>query len=710
MSGGTSIKDIFFQECEDLTDALVEGLAEMAEGSTDPETVNAVFRAVHSIKGSGGAFGLTDLVSFAHKFETVLDAVRSGSLEVTPPLMRVLQRAGDILTDLIDDARNETPSNTEAIEGALQALREFLPSQEDAADEDVEFVFEPVVIMLDAPAAPDSQNGFEITFRPTRALYDCGNDPLYLLNALGELGELTATVDLSGLPDDVSEMDWEENFLTWTILLTTPSTEPAVREVFDFVLDLCEFDIRPTFSDVAESHVPSDDGPVVVADNVAVPQPDTAEGATPDLKKNSSETLAAKPGNAGEKASKESRATLRVDLERVDRLINAVGELIINQAVIAQRIEDAGLASSSDLLVDLEDYKLLAREIQEGVMAIRAQPVKSLFQRMARIVREVSEATGKSVQFITEGEDTEVDKTVVERLADPLTHMIRNAIDHGIERPEKRVAAGKEASGTVRLSAQHRSGNVLIEITDDGAGLNRERIKEIAISKGIIPPDSDPTISEIDNLLFAPGFSTAAEVTNLSGRGVGMDVVKTAIVSLGGRIAISSTPGKGSTFSISLPLTLAVMDGMVINVGDQTMVVPISSILETIRPTPRDLSRIGVGEPLLSIRGNYVPVIDLAKSLGHPHREIPLTEQVLILVRTEKLEQCALAVDAISDQRQVVIKSLEGNYGSIPGVSAATILGDGKIALIIDPDGIAASVAASPQIGEKPHISEFQHA
>ena len=266
--------------------------------------------------------------------------------------------------------------------------------------------------------------------------------------------------------------------------------------------------------------------------------------------------------------------------------------------------------------------------------------------------------------------------------------MIRNAIDHGIESPERRKEVGKSATGSVKLSAEHRSGSVLIEIRDDGAGLNRKRIREIAISKGIIAESDDLSISEIDNLLFAPGFSTASEVTNLSGRGVGMDVVKTAIMSLGGRISIQSEEGKGSTFSIAMPLTLAVMDGMVIGVSDQTMVVPISSILETVRPTSGEISRIGVGDPLLSIRGTFVPIIDLATTLGHYPSKLDLVDQVLLLVRTEKFEQCALAVDSISDQRQVVIKSLEGNYGAIPGISAATILGDGEIALIIDPDGI----------------------
>lgn len=672
-----SIKDIFFQECEDLTDALVDGLADMASGDADDETVNAVFRAVHSIKGSGGAFGLTDLVNFAHKFENVLDLLRSKAIPAETNTLRALQRAGDVLTDLVDDARNETEPNHSVVASAAEALQIFLPSEEEDMDE--EFTFDAVGIAFDSSnEEPEEEiTGFTIRFEPSRAMYECGNDTSHLFAALEDLGELKATADLSAIPTDATMLDWEESFINWDLELETGATETAVRDIFDFVQDLCVLTIAPISSNMAPP-TDSDIDVVLEPTNEVVSEVESETAKKPQPK-----------------PSREARPTLRVDLERIDRLINAVGELIINQAVIAQRIDDAGLDVSADISVDLEDYKLLAREIQEGVMAIRAQPVKSLFQRMARIVRELSESTGKDIELITEGEDTEVDKTVVEKLSDPLTHMIRNAIDHGIERPEKRLEVGKPSTGTVKLSAEHRSGSVFIEIKDDGAGLNRKRIREIAISKGIISESDDLSIGEVDNLLFAPGFSTASEVTNLSGRGVGMDVVKTAIMSLGGRISIQSEEGRGSTFSIAMPLTLAVMDGMVIRVSDQTMVVPISSILETVRPSASEISRIGIGEPLLSIRGSFVPIIDLASTLGHAPSKLPLIDQVLLLVRTEKFEQCALAVDAISDQRQVVIKSLEGNYGSIPGVSAATILGDGDIALIIDPDGIATSAIDS---------------
>lgn len=330
-------------------------------------------------------------------------------------------------------------------------------------------------------------------------------------------------------------------------------------------------------------------------------------------------------------------------------------------------------------------------------MAIRAQPVKPLFQRMSRIVREASDATGKKAKLVTVGDSTEVDKTVIERLADPLTHMVRNAVDHGLEKPDLRESAGKDPIGTIRLSASHRSGSVFIEISDDGAGLHRERILEKAIEKGLVAPDVELSDPEIDNLLFLPGFSTAGQVSNLSGRGVGMDVVKNAVQALGGRVSINSAPGKGTTFTIVLPLTLAVMDGFVISVSDQTMVIPIASILETIRPSARDIHMVGTDSEVVSVRGAYVPIVDVADGLGLSHRNSTDEPGILLLVSTELQGLTALRVSAIHDQRQVVIKSLESNYAAIPGVSAATILGDGKIALILDPEELIKMAHSSGQ-------------
>ncbi len=383
-----------------------------------------------------------------------------------------------------------------------------------------------------------------------------------------------------------------------------------------------------------------------------------------------------------------SQPTIRVDLDRVGRLINLVGELVINRAMLAQRVYQSGHVKNSDVATSLEELEQITREIQESVMAIRAQPVKPLFQRMSRIVREVAEATAKTVRLRTEGEATEIDKTVIELLADPLTHMIRNAVDHGLEKPEDRVAAGKPEEGVVRLSAAHRSGRVVIEVSDDGAGINRPRVLASAVAKGLVAPNAQLSETEIDNLLFLPGFSTASSVSNISGRGVGMDVVKRSIQALGGRITISSTPRQGSTFSMSLPLTLAVLDGIVVSIANHTFVIPLTAIVETLRPEPSSVHSMGDGAYVMRVRDSFVPLIDAGVELGvRPPSDIPRSG-VAVLVETENRNRSALLVDYIQDQRQVVIKSLETNYGPVKGIAAVTILGDGRVAMILDVDAL----------------------
>ena len=359
--------------------------------------------------------------------------------------------------------------------------------------------------------------------------------------------------------------------------------------------------------------------------------------------------------------------------------------------MLSQRVMEAGLARASAVAVGLDELEQLTREIQDSVMAIRAQPVKSVFQRMPRLAREVAAMTGKQVRLVTEGEGTEVDKTVIERLADPLTHMIRNAIDHGLESTAAREAAGKSAEGLVRLAAAHRSGRIVIEVGDDGGGIDRARVKAIAAERGLIAADATLSDEETDNLIFLPGFSTADAVSDISGRGVGMDVVRRSIQALGGRISITSRPGKGSTFTMSLPLTLAVLDGMVVSVAGQTLVAPLTAIIETLQPKACDVHGIGGGVArVIAVRDSFVPLIDVGAALGYRVEPINPSAGVALLIEGEGGGRAALLVDAIQGQRQVVIKSLEANYRQVPGVAAATILGDGRVALILDIDTIVA--------------------
>ncbi len=683
MTARNEIRETFFQECDELLEALDDGLRELDQGdrdAPDTETVNAVFRAVHSIKGGAGAFALTDLVQFAHRFETALDGLRAGALTADATVLQVFFRANDRLVDLVAASRDG--QDIEAAEEAeiLAELDALITETGNDAEPPATIAFVPMGIDLgiDLEPAPAS---YRIRFTPEASLYSNGNDPSLLLRALADLGQVDATVDDSALPafDDLRP---GQSHLSWTLRLTTSEPEHVIHEVFEFAEGHCTLKIRPDLPDG-----PSD-----------LPLPSAAPAEITAFASSRSPTAPAKLLPEA-KAAATQRATVRVDLDRVDRLINVVGELVINQAMLSQCAQDAGIAAGDDFATGLEEFKQLSREIQESVMAIRAQPVKSLFQRMARIVREASAATGKSVRLVTEGDTTEVDKTVVERLADPLTHMVRNAVDHGLESAADRKAAGKPETGTVTLTAAHRSGRVLIEITDDGAGINREKVRQIAIDKGLISAEAEMSDAEIDNLLFMPGFSTADQVSDLSGRGVGMDVAKSSIQALGGRVSISSTPGRGSAFSISLPLTLAVLEGMVVDVAGQTMVVPLTAILETLRPAASSIHSLGTGDQVVSIRGAFVPIIDLAAAFGHRPAEDYNATRVLLLVEVDQRRTCALVVDAIHDQRQVVIKGLQDNYGQVPGVAAATILGDGQIALIIDPDAIfetAAQIQAAP--------------
>jgi two-component system chemotaxis sensor kinase CheA len=706
-----AIRETFFQECEEQLAELEAGLLAMEEGDTDPETINAVFRAVHSIKGGAGAFSLEALIRFAHVFETALDEMRSGRLAPSGDVLKTMLRAADVLADLVraahDDDNGDDPRAAALVE-ELKAMSGAAGEDSSESEEDWgDFEFKPQVIAFDAPAAPA---GFVVRFKPRADLYAKANEAALLLRELTRLGEAQIELDAHDVPP-LADLDPEAAYLAWTVTLTGDADETTIREVFEFVDGDCELDVQPLTGDddggnggealpafdlsALLAKVQADganEPPLVVAPDepepqtAAIPPPPPASPVQPAPPANDPQPEAQ---GAGARKAAEG-ATIRVDLERVDRMIDLVGELVINQAVLAQRVMEAGLARASAVAVGLDELEQLTREIQDSVMAIRAQPVKSVFQRIPRLVREVAAMTGKQVRLVTEGEGTEVDKTVIERLADPLTHMIRNAIDHGLESPDKRAAAGKAAEGVVRLTAAHRSGRIVIEVADDGGGINRERVKAIAVEKGLITAEAALTDEEIDNLIFMPGFSTASEVSNISGRGVGMDVVRRSIQALGGRINITSKPGKGSTFTMSLPLTLAVLDGMVVSVQGQTLVAPITAIVETLQPKAEDVHSLGGHARVISIRGGFVPLIDVGMALGYRAEPLPATQGVALLIEGEGGARAALLVDAIQGQRQVVIKSLEANYRQVPGVAAATILGDGRVALILDIDTIVA--------------------
>lgn len=703
------IRASFFMECEELLEAMQDGLQQMDEGTHDGETIHVVFRAVHSIKGGAGAFGLEPLVRFSHRYETTLDAVRSGELEADPDLIKLFFRCTDQVSDLVRACRDNGDIPQAQGDALIAELDTYIGAEADAADKEENIDFQPLGLSLDLDFSDETEPSepqipqFEVYFAPDAEMFENGNDVYPILGALAALGTCEITCDTSKLPA-LDSLAPETPYLAWKIHLVADVDRAEIASLFEFVDGLCIYTINRVDVSVEEE---IDVLPLPEPETTAEPDAPMTEASPEAAAPESPPSMPAAPAPAAEpkpSAAATTKSVVRVDLDRIERMVNLVGELVINQAMLAQSLQSSGLSPHSDAMNGLEEFQRLTRDIQDSVMMIRAQPVKSLFQRMSRIVREASAAVGKDVRLVSEGENTEVDKTVIERLADPLTHMIRNAVDHGLEKPTERTAAGKSAEGIVRLSAAHRSGRVIIEVADDGGGINRSRVQQIAVDKGLIAPDAVLSDTEIDNLLFLPGFSTASEVSDLSGRGVGMDVVRTSIQSLGGRISITSVPGAGTTFSISLPLTLAVLDGMVVEVGDETLVLPLNMVSETLTISHDTLDSIQPGVDVVRVRDGFVPLFDLGHQLGYREKQESYIDCVALLISQEDGSHGALIVDEIQDQRQVVIKGLDDTFYRAPGIAAATILGDGQIALILDPSDIIAN--ASEPLAKAPSKME----
>lgn len=704
------IQQIFFQECEEGLATMEASFATLRADANDPETINTIFRSVHSIKGGAGAFGHERLQAYTHQYETLLDLVRNGTLTLTADLLGTIMAAFDMLSDHVEAARDGGgwPADTAMLERLAAACTPGSapapvvatpePVVEAPATSAASDGFDALFAMLDddncsAAAeekedAPAAEPRWIVTLRPAANALANGGDPLLLLRELALLGGEVLSSDTAQLPG-LEQLDIETSYLAWTVAVPCSVDEADIRGVFDFI-DMSELTI--------ERESTSTSVPVETADLLdfsafedapapaAPPAPATAEPQVPAPPASAPVAPVAAPTPAAEApraVAAPAPQTIRVDLDKLDRLVNLVGELVITQAMLAQRLSENGLSGISEL----SDLDHLTRELQESTMAIRAQPMKTVFSRVPRIIRELEGETGKQVRLDLEGEMTEVDKTVVERIGEPLTHLIRNAVDHGLETPDEREAAGKPREGVVRLSAAHQSGRIVITVADDGRGIDRTRVRAKAVERGIIAADAQLSDEDTDNLIFAPGFSTAATVSNISGRGVGMDVVRKNVQALGGRIGIQSRFGSGSSFSLSLPLTLAVVDGMIVTVGDQTFVIPLSHIVESLRPSDGGVQSMGHGASLFDVRGSYVPVHRVADQLGISGAATDPAEAVLIVVESD-VGQAVLMVDTIQDQRQVVVKSLEANYAAIDGLAGATILGDGRVALILDVDAL----------------------
>jgi two-component system, chemotaxis family, sensor kinase CheA len=645
----------YFEECTELLDALQSNLDVLSNGSGDDETLHAIFRAVHSIKGGAGAFGFNGLVAFSHVFESLLDAMREQKISAAPDVTQLLLRASDALADIVNAARNEQPLAADFAAEIVAAMEEVLLG-----------AAEPVARNAQPKPVSESdgvigERRYRIAFTPHTEMLQKANEPLLLIRELSKLGGLKAEVDSSRVPP-LDTMEPEAAYLSWVFELDTGVPQSAIHEVFEFVEDDCDLKIEDISS------------PAIVA-----PVAEAAKRVVMAVEKS--------PDPAVVPVTPATQS-IRVDVDKVDRLVNLVGELVITQAML---IEQGTLLPADQypaLIQGIEALAQSARELQESVMAIRAQPVKSVFARMPRIVRDLAATLGKEVRIVTSGEMTEIDKTVIEQLNDPLTHMIRNALDHGIEGPDARVAAGKPRQGTIHLSAAQRGGRIIIEVSDDGRGLNREKVLAKARDRGLVAAGATLNDEEIDNLIFLPAFSTADVVSNVSGRGVGMDVVKRNVQSLGGRISVQSKFGSGSRFTLSLPLTLAVVDGMVVSVGKETFIIPLTAIIESLRPRPSDIHPVvGRGE-VLALRGEYLPLTHLHRCFSINDAITDPCRGIVIVVQSESAGRIGVLVDELLGQQQVVVKSLEANYDPVDGISGATILGNGRVALILDIAGL----------------------
>jgi two-component system chemotaxis sensor kinase CheA len=710
MASLDQLKQTFFDECDEALQQIEAGLTDIRDGQQSDDTVNAVFRGVHSVKGGAGIFGFEALVGFAHVFETLLDGIRRGSLKAAPDTLDVLLSASDVLSDLVQMSRAGKPIAAGFGNEVRTALQQIIDGDKPggaaapaAAEDDntpapADFDgldFKPVAVNFDDIHADgaSAMRSYAITFRPKSELLKKANEPLYLIRELRKLGELELVAQTDGMPA-LAEMEPDRPYMWWTGTLQTSEPRAKIDEVFEFVVGDCDLEIVETNTAPAAEMIEVADAPPTAPQEPTAPlsQASAAQPGKPATPAESVET--ASTGRSP--TAKPAATTTRIELDRIDRVVNMVGELVISQAMLGQIVQELPEGTSGRLSQVLEEVIHHTRELKDSVMSMRAQPVGSVFQRMPRLVRELSTKTAKKVRLEMAGETTEVDRSIIERLGDPLTHIIRNSVDHGIESPADRLAAGKNEEGTIRLSAEHRGGRIVIQIADDGAGINSERVLKKAREKGLVSADATLSEDEIGNLIMLPGFSTAEAVSDISGRGVGMDVVRSNIQDIGGRISLKSERGRGMTIQLALPLTLAVMDGMVIKVGQQTYVMPLSSIVECLRPTRSEISNLIGTRGMLQLRGEFVPLVLLGDLLDISSTAGDSGESVVIITDAGEGSRFGLVVDELCGHQQVVIKSIEESYGSVPGIAAATILGNGRVAFILDVEKLSDLAVSSP--------------
>lgn len=637
----------FFDEADELLADMEQHLLDLVPEAPDSEQLNAIFRAAHSIKGGAGTFGFTVLQETTHLMENLLDEARRGEMQLNTDIINLFLETKDIMQEQLDAYKSSAEPDAASFEYICNALRQLaLEAKGEVAVPAATLSVEGEVDVQDAAPAPAQAGKLRVVLSRLKE-----SEVSLLEEELGNLATLSNVVKgkdslAATLDDGISEDD--------------------IVAVLCFVIEADQI--------AFETETVCEAVPVAVEEPAAAP-------AAPVLKAVPKETPA--PVRAEKPAARASESTsIRVAVEKVDQLINLVGELVITQSMLAQRSNELDPVTHGDLITSMGQLQRNARDLQESVMSIRMMPMEYVFSRFPRLVRDLAGKLNKQIELTLMGSSTELDKSLIERIIDPLTHLVRNSLDHGIELPENRVAAGKSPVGNLILSAEHQGGNICIEVTDDGAGLNRERILAKAMSQGMAV-NENMTDEEVGMLIFAPGFSTAEQVTDVSGRGVGMDVVKRNIQEMGGHVEIKSKQGAGTTIRILLPLTLAILDGMSVKVADEVFILPLNAVMESLQPREEDLHPLAGGERVLEVRGEYLPLVELWKVFEVDGAKTEATQGIVVILQSAG-RRYALLVDQLIGQHQVVVKNLESNYRKVPGISAATILGDGSVALIVD--------------------------
>ncbi|NYU10411.1 chemotaxis protein CheA [Enterobacteriaceae bacterium CCUG 67584] len=646
----------FFDEADELLADMEQHLLDLVPEAPDSEQLNAIFRAAHSIKGGAGTFGFTILQETTHLMENLLDEARRGEMQLNTDIINLFLETKDIMQEQLDAYKSSEEPDAASFEYICNALRQLAL---EAKGETAAVAVSPAKLSVVEPApaaAPAADNRLRVVLSGLKESE---------VNLLEE--ELSNLATLSNV---VKGKD------TLAANLDGGISKDDVIAVLCFVIEPEQIDFEAvTDAPAAEM--------AEVAEVAAAPAVPAVAPAAPALKAVPGESAAPNRGEREKPAARSSESTsIRVAVEKVDQLINLVGELVITQSMLAQRSNELDPVNHGDLITSMGQLQRNARDLQESVMSIRMMPMEYVFSRFPRLVRDLAGKLNKQIELTLMGSSTELDKSLIERIIDPLTHLVRNSLDHGIELPENRVAAGKSPVGNLILSAEHQGGNICIEVTDDGAGLNRERILAKAMSQGMAVSEN-MTDEEVGMLIFAPGFSTAEQVTDVSGRGVGMDVVKRNIQEMGGHVEIKSKQGSGTTIRILLPLTLAILDGMSVKVADEVFILPLNAVMESLQPREEDLHPLAGGERVLEVRGEYLPLVELWKVFDVDGAKTEATQGIVVILQSAG-RRYALLVDQLIGQHQVVVKNLESNYRKVPGISAATILGDGSVALIVD--------------------------